>query len=65
MWKTTNIRELYYDLNEKREGRMIRQFKKKLTANRVMVRLERSTSSIKVHIKSFNSIMTEIFQVSG
>lgn len=65
MWKTTNIRELYHDLNEKREGRMIRQFKKKLTANRVMVRLERSTSSIKVHVKSFNSIILRSFRISG
>lgn len=66
MWKPTlRSRGLYHDLNEKRESRWIRQFKNSLRANTLIEGLEKNTSSIKVHIKSFKMTVrscSEIFQ---
>lgn len=58
-------RELYHDLNGKKEIRGIGWFKNSLIVNMVIEGLEKNTPSIKVHVKSFKIIMrsyNEIFQ---
>lgn len=67
MWKTAlTSRELYHDLNEKRESTRIRQFKNSLRGNMVIEGLEKNTSSIKIHVKSFKMLVrscSEVFQI--
>lgn len=57
MWKKPLVsRELYHDLNENRGRRRIGWFKSRLTTSMVIEGLEKNTSSIKVHVKSFKII---------
>lgn len=66
MWKTAlTSRELYHDLNGKKEIRGIGWFKNSLIGYMVIEGLEKNTPSIKVYVKSFKIIMrsyNEIFQ---